>query len=131
MLAIPLFGTAGVKTKSWHPPPPHHAPPLPAAHRRPRALLRATQCFHVAQPTEFFHAPSSRSELPFQRYSARLRRAGGTKGTGCKKWALRFGGNAHAWDTIEDENPLGSRPIVFRPYIPPWRILVRIALFSG
>ena len=29
-----------------------------------------------------------------------------------------FDGNPHpAWDTTEDESPLSSRPVVFRPYI--------------
>jgi hypothetical protein len=65
MLVIPLLGTAGVITKSCHPPPPHRTPPLPAAHRRPRALLCATQCSHVAQPTYLFQSPSRRSSSHF------------------------------------------------------------------
>ena len=59
-----------LKTKSWQPLAPLRTPPLRAAHRRPRALLRPTQCNHVAQPTDPFHFPSSLSERPFQAWGA-------------------------------------------------------------
>jgi hypothetical protein len=65
MLAIPLFGTAGVMTESGHPQPVQRTPPLPAAHHRFRALLPTTQCSHVPQPTDLFHPPSILPERPF------------------------------------------------------------------